>query len=213
MDRDTLKRVFDPFFTTKGPDRGTGLGLAMAFGLMKLHSGFINIDSHKGAGTTVHLLFPATEVAVPGSADAPENTVGVQWPEQASSAARKPIALTVEDNRPLRRAGKRILEAEGYEVLEAGDGVEALEIFGAHRGKIAVVVSDLMMPRMGGAELYRRLMNEYGPVPFVVSSGHVDEAAELHDDLPKGVPYILKPWTAQDLVRAVREATAAGREP
>jgi PAS domain S-box-containing protein len=194
MDDKTLKRAFEMFFSTKGAE-GTGLGLPVAFGLMKQHRGYLLVESRPGDGTTVQLLFPALTSV--GPLEATDEAL----PDHLSSGPR--VALYVEDNERLRRAGRRALEQDGFTVLEAGDGAEALELYAEHAGEVDVVISDLVMPRLGGAQLYRRLTEEYGPVPFIITSGHVDEDLEHRDHLPEEVPYLLKPWGVDELTAAV----------
>jgi CheY-like chemotaxis protein len=97
-----------------------------------------------------------------------------------------------------------VLEAAGFEVLEAENGVEALAVLEEHADRVAVVISDLMMPHMGGGELYRALQERHPQIPFIVSSGHVDQDPAERDHLPADVPYVLKPWTAEDIVEKVR---------
>ncbi|HSM60616.1 MAG TPA: PAS domain-containing protein [Longimicrobiales bacterium] len=201
MDESTLQRAFEMFFTTKGPERASGLGLPAAFGLMKQHDGFMLVESRPGAGTSFQLLFPAAESL--WAAQVPEPAA------RAPAASGRQTVLYVEDNDRLRRAGRRALEEDGFAVLEARDGVDALEQYAAHEGEVDVVISDLLMPRLGGAELYRRLTERYGSVPFIITSGHVDEDPEFRDHLPADVPYLLKPWGVEELTQAV--AAVAGR--
>jgi two-component system cell cycle sensor histidine kinase/response regulator CckA len=111
--------------------------------------------------------------------------------------------LYAEDNAPLRRAGRRVLESGGFVVFEAEDGQRALELFEQHEAEIEFVLSDLVMPEMGGAELYRRLSERRGDLRFILTSGHVDQALDMRDHLPNHVPYILKPWSPDELLETV----------
>lgn len=194
MDSATRARAMEMFFTTKGPEGGSGLGLPVAFGLLKQHDGFMILDSEAGRGTVVQLLFPVLE-------SLPQPVVSAGTALRSRDHGR--IALYVEDNDRLRRAGRRALEGDGFQVIEASDGQDALEKYETHAGRIDIVISDLVMPRLGGADLYRRLVERYGPVPFIITSGHVDDDPEHRDHLPADVPYLLKPWGVDELTEAV----------
>ena len=166
------ERIFEPFFTTKPPGQGTGLGMAMVYGLMKQHGGFIEVQSTLGIGTTVTLYFPpALEQPTPAPllpVPAPPGTETI---------------LLVEDETALRRSASRILERKGYRVLTAADGEEALHMFRMHRDRVALVVSDVVMPRLSGPGLYSALRREGVQVPFLFMSGYTErDGSSRHAD-------------------------------
>jgi PAS domain S-box-containing protein len=194
MDEATRAQVFEPFFTTKPPGRGTGLGLAMVRSLTGQQRGFVDVVSELGRGTEVRLYFPC----VAGAAPSPR-----------PRAARRPITggtetiLLVEDEPALRRSAMRVLRAHGYTVVTAEDGEAALDCYGSRRGEIDLVLSDLVMPRMGGQQLYHALRDAFGPVPFVLASGY---GGGETGPLDPGIPLIQKPWGMTELLTTVRQA-------
>jgi len=195
MDDETRGRVFEPFFTTKPMGEGTGLGMAMVYGLTKQHGGFVHVASEPGRGTRVDLYFPVVEgPARPASAPKQQ-----QKPQEGTETI-----LLVEDEEALRRSGKRVLERFGYAVLLAADGREALEIFRANRDQVDLVISDMVMPRIGGAEFYRALRDEGESVPFLMVSGYTGAEAMERRILDPGVPILPKPWDIADLLKQVR---------
>ena len=195
MDEPTLERVFEPFFTTKPVGEGTGLGMAMVYGLTKQHGGFVHVESALGKGTRVELYFP---LALDHRKLKP-----VQKRESPPKEGTETILL-VEDEEALRRSEKRVLERFGYAILLAADGEEGLEVFRANKGKIDLVISDMVMPRLGGAELYRALRDEGETVPFLMVSGYTGEEAIERKLLDPGVPILPKPWDISDLLKHVR---------
>ena len=203
MNDETLRKIFEPFFTTKPVGEGTGLGMAIVYGLVKAHDGFVHVYSEVGRGTTMRVYFPATaDAAVDASVDAsdPEVVGGTE------------TILVAEDEPSLRVAARRVLRKHGYTVLTASDGVEALEIYRARRGEIDMVVSDVVMPRLGGVELLRELRNERAPVKVLLTSGY---AAPFSDSLPSNppVPVLTKPWTVPSLLRRIREVLDGQVDP
>jgi CheY-like chemotaxis protein len=183
----------------------------MVYGLMKQHQGMVHVYSEPGRGTVVSLYFPQVEGAAP---------VAVARP--AAAARRGPggseTLLVVEDEPAIRRATRRALEGEGYSTLEAGDGEAALEVFRRHGGRIALVLSDLVMPKLGGRQLAEALRARGANVPILFTSGYSSGSAYRQGDLPPGVSFLHKPWTLADLLAAVRalldgasQARGAGR--
>jgi CheY-like chemotaxis protein len=136
----TIDRIFDPFFTTKEMGRGTGLGLASAYGIMKAHGGYIDVDSKRGRGTTFSIYLPVSEKEVQKIA---------KTPKQAAKGAR--TVLLVDDEEVVLDVGKELLEATGYTVLTAKDGREAVRVYKKSRDSIDIVVLDMVMPNMGGS--------------------------------------------------------------
>jgi PAS domain S-box-containing protein len=196
MDEITRERIFDPFFTTKRVGQGTGLGMAMVYGLVKQQGGFIDVESTLGGGTVVHLYFPPT--AAPRES-ATEASV-VELPVGSETI------LLVEDEAALRRSGTRALESYGYRVLEARDGEEALEIVERGAPPIDLVVSDVIMPRLGGKELYEQLRAKGNLVPFLFTSGYQQQVAHDEGVLDPAIPFLPKPWELRDLLAHVRQA-------
>jgi PAS domain S-box-containing protein len=196
MDEETRSKIFEPFFTTKAPGVGTGLGMAMVYGLTKQHGGFVTVLTALREGTTVELYFPVVgEAAQP--LDSVDSLDGVRGGSET--------ILLVEDEDTLRRSGKRVLEKYGYTVLVAADGQEGLELFRAHKNEIDLVVSDLVMPRVGGAQLHRALREEGDSVRFLLASGYIGRESGGHEVLDPSIPILHKPWALPDLLTKIRE--------
>ncbi len=201
MDDEVLAHLFEPFFTTKAPGEGTGLGMAMIYGLVQQHEGTIHVRSTLGVGTTVTIGLPLAEVTVPNST--PRSSLLIR------EGATETILL-VEDEEMVRRAGRRILEKHGYRVLQASDGAEALTMLRERGQEIALVVSDVVMPRMGGRELYASLRDEGFTMPFLFTSGYTDRMSSDTVALDPSVPVLPKPWTWTELTASVRSALDEG---
>jgi CheY-like chemotaxis protein len=195
----TLQRVFEPFFTTKPAGKGTGLGMAMVYGLMKQHGGFVGVASQVGEGTTVQLCFPVARAAR-------TTPVATAQPREAVDYRGTETVLVVDDEEALRRTAQRILEKHGYRVLVAGDGEAALRILRERGRSVDLVFTDLMMPRLGGAGLVREATRTIGPVRFLVASGYAATDSPDRDQVPPNVPFIRKPWTLVELLEGVRAA-------
>jgi PAS domain S-box-containing protein len=195
MDEDTKERIFDPFFTTKPPGLGTGLGMAMIYGLVKQQDGFIEIESSEGHGTSVDLYFPLAETAAEEAVEA----------VTAVGSGGSETILLVEDEAAIRRAAKRLLEKKGYTVLLAGDGVEALDVFDRHDSNIDLVITDVVMPRLGGRQLYESLRQRAPGTRFLFTSGYTARDMRDTDSLDPGWPFLQKPWNVDDLLQHVRE--------
>lgn len=201
MTGETLSRIFEPFFTTKGPEAGTGLGMAMVYGLMKQHRGLVHVYSEPGKGTRVELFFPsATGVGHPADAKA---ALHVQRSRPDANGQGEAI-LVIEDEPALRRGMKRVLRAAGYGVLLAADGREGLEVYRRNRDQVALVISDLVMPKLGGREVLAGLREEGATCPFLLVTGYGAESVE--ELRSEGVPMITKPWTRDDLLQVIHEA-------
>ena len=198
MDRDTRTHMFEPFFTTKPAGKGTGLGLATVYGLVKQHGGGIDVESEPGKGTRFRIFLPTT--------DEPGARARSLVRERAVRGGRETILL-VEDDDQLRRSAKRILEDAGYQVVTAADGLEALEAL-RHTDGIALVFSDLVMPRLGGRALYDAARREGRDVPFLFASGYSDPDRATSPD--PSTPLLRKPWTGTDLLEKVRDILDRG---
>ncbi len=200
MDEDTLARVFDPFFTTKFT--GRGLGLATVLGIVRGHSGAIRIESMPARGTVVTALFPATDDPV--SMDEPDSQAGVRAPCSGT-------VLVVDDEETVLQFAADALVSQGFDVLTARDGREAVEVY-EHRGaEIAVVLLDLTMPQLGGQAALAELRAIDADVRVVLSSGYDEEdvAQRLEGEQPTG--FLQKPYRAQELVDRIRHAIARRR--
>ncbi|HEV8125906.1 MAG TPA: ATP-binding protein [Gemmatimonadales bacterium] len=194
MDERTQSRMFEPFFTTKDTSEGAGLGMAMVYGLVKQHEGFITTDSSPGRGTTVTIYLPPAPAFV-DTAPEPKAKPECARPEGGE------MILLVEDEVALQRAAQRILERLGYRVIVALNGEAALEVLGQRGGEVDLVISDLSMPRLGGPELYKEARSRGYNMRFLFSSGYVPSA---HAALPD-VPFLPKPWTYTELANKVKE--------
>jgi signal transduction histidine kinase/ActR/RegA family two-component response regulator len=199
MPPEVVERIFEPFFTTKGPGEGSGLGMAMVYGLIKQHGGFVDVESTLGVGTTVTLYFPAATTALPVR------------PVVPSDAPRPVLApggtiLVVEDEPALRSAAQRLLRRLGYRVMVAADGEEGLQLARDHQGTITLVLSDVIMPKLGGSGMYAALRREGINLPFLFTSGYTGREMPDGIPLPQNVPFLPKPWDAHELAAAVARA-------
>lgn len=206
MDAETQARVFEPFFTTKAKGPATGLGLSTAYGIVKQSNGFILLESEPGAGTTVQVLLPRVEggaASAAGSSDT-EPQPGTTGPAPTPRVAG--TILVAEDEDAVRLLIRRVLERQGYTVLLARDGEEALRI--AHESDTPpdVLLSDIVMPRLGGPELARRLRRDLPALRVILMSGYTDDAYVLHGAIADDVAFLGKPFVPDELTRAVREA-------
>lgn len=187
-----LPRIFDPFFTTKEPDKGTGLGLAQVYGIVKQHDGSIAVESMPGQGTTFTIYLPTFAT--------PIQTDGTSLSIDQSLMGTETILL-VEDNHIMRKSVADTLAELGYHVLEADNGVTAVNVLARKREGIDLVLSDVVMPQMGGVAFYQHIKQEYPSLPLLLLTGYPlgQEAPEL-----VGLPWIAKPFTVQALVIKVR---------
>ena len=189
-------RIFEPFFTTKAPGEGTGLGLATCYGIVQQCGGHIEVESRLGRGTTFRVLLPRTRAQLVASAPARDLDPAPRGEE---------TLLLVEDEPEVRAVARAMLEPLGYRLLEASSGVEALDVAAAHAGRIDLLLSDLVMPRMGGAELARRLLILRPQMRVLFMSGYAGDDAALHDRALAGAELVAKPFTARTLAKRVRE--------
>ncbi len=194
MDRPTLERVFDPFYTTKSPGEGTGLGLYIAYGIVKAHGGSIDVRSRPGAGTTFTIELPACPPPA-----APAEAAEMSAPSRGKGGT----VLVVDDEPGILTLLEDILRAEGYRVLTARDGEAALEVLSREREGPDLVITDLGMPGMGGRDLVRRLRDRAPGLPILVSSGYV-ESRSFRELSGLGVQTILrKPFRLEEVLDAV----------
>lgn len=199
MEKEILKRIFEPFFTTKEVGKGTGLGLATVYGIVNQSGGSIVVNSKPGEGTEFRIYLPATaEDAVAETDDAVEET-----------PQGKGTILLVEDEELVRNLAAEILRSLGYEVLTAGNGVEALRVSGDFTGNIDLMVTDVVMPQMGGRELAERLGPLRPMTPVLYMSGYTDDAIMRHGILDDHVSFIQKPFSPDAFGLKIREVLGA----
>ncbi|MBB4064612.1 cell cycle histidine kinase CckA [Gellertiella hungarica] len=210
---DIMDKIFEPFFTTKEVGKGTGLGLAMVYGIVKQSGGHIQAESEVGKGTTFRIFLPRFVPEV-----APEPAPARTGSEQASgpsapAAQAEPVDLTgksavvllVEDEEAVRRGGKRMLETRGYTVHEAGSGIEALDIMDELDGKVDIVVSDVVMPEMDGPTLLTELRKKYPDLKFIFVSGYAEDAFARNLPADAKFGFLPKPFSLKQLAEAVYE--------
>ncbi|MFQ5788959.1 MAG: response regulator [Acidobacteriota bacterium] len=201
MDKETLARVFEPFFTTKEKDKGTGLGLSTVYGIVKQSSGHISVYSKPGRGTRFEIYLPRVEEEIIESAE-------FERPTAAQSQGSETILL-VEDEKAVRELGRRILERNGYRMLEASNGIEALEVCKEHAGPIHLVLTDLVMPEMGGRELVEHLAVLRPETKVLYLSGYTGDTVLQQNMLTPGAAFLQKPFTVKTLSSKVREVLDA----
>ena len=203
MDAETQAHLFEPFFTTKEPGKGTGLGLATILGIIRGAGGRIDVDSTLGRGTTFTIRLPGATAPVDehGPIIAPAESAAQRG---ASTGGAKPTILVVEDEEAIRRVMRRVLEASGYDVIEAEDGESALAAITRHGGALALMITDMMLPGMTGGELVAQLRQIQPTVPVVLTSGYSADFALERVGIGEGVVFLGKPFALDELVRTVR---------
>ena len=194
MTPDVRERLFEPFFTTKDTGKGTGLGMAVVYGIVRQLGGYITVDSEVGRGTTFTMYFPA--------ADAEEAREGATVAPGAPSGAARTRVLLVEDEEAVRILTRRILERAGYDVTAAANAEEALGFFEAASEPIGLVLTDVVMPGMSGPQMLTRMQRAH-PVPALLMSGYPDQGEAI--GASSSFRIIAKPFTADVLMTAVRE--------
>jgi two-component system cell cycle sensor histidine kinase/response regulator CckA len=214
-----IGKIFDPFFSTKEVGKGTGLGLSTVYGIVKQTGGFVYPESMVGKGTTFRIFLPRhTPGAAEAADDAAELDAGAVPSGGKAPAAKPPAAaadltgqgtiLLVEDEEGLRALNARGLASRGYSVLQAGNGIEAIEVLEANGGNVDLVVSDVVMPEMDGPALLKELRKRNPALKIIFVSGYAEEAFEK--SLPEGeqFSFLAKPFTLKQLVAAVKETMA-----
>jgi CheY-like chemotaxis protein len=196
MDRDTLAHAFEPFFTTKGVGHGTGLGLSTAYGIVKQSDGYVWAYSEPGRGSTFKVYLPVT------GADAASSAPPAPAPWRAG---RGESVLLVEDDEGVRRMIRRALEEGGYRVLEAANGLAALELVTSTSGRIGLVLTDVVMPGMSGRDLADRVAELRPGTPVLFTSGYTDGEIVRRGLLHPEAAFIQKPFGPDAIVRIVRE--------
>lgn len=195
MTPEVKARIFEPFFTTKGLGKGTGLGLAMVFGIVRQSGGTIHVYSEVGRGSTFKIYFPAEKTGL----------VEKPGPSPVGQLTGNETILVVEDEEAVRQLVVTSLQGQGYHVLTARDGLDALKIAADYRGTIALLLTDVIMPNMSGPQLADRLLSRCAEVKVLFMSGYTGDAVGRHGLLPGEAPFILKPFTPSGLAKKVRE--------
>jgi len=194
MDAETLARVFEPFFTTKPVGVGTGLGMSMAYGLVKQHRGYLHIYSEVGQGTTAKVYFPALR---------DQGMSEVETPDEGLPGGTEAILL-VEDDQTMRVAAQQLLSKVGYRVLTAVDGEQGLDAFRAHRADLQLVITDVVMPKLSGFDMYEVIRGESRGLSVLFMSGFPAPNFRKTVGQDPAVAFVTKPWTASELLAQVR---------
>jgi PAS domain S-box-containing protein len=201
IEADILPHIFEPFFTTKVPGKGTGLGLAIVYGVVKQSEGNIWVYSDSGRGTTFKIYFPRVDAPAKKAGDLPLRNI---------KATGSETVLLVEDDESLREVTRKVLETNGYSVIEAVNSVRAIEIAEKHKGKIDILLTDLVMPGMSGIQLSRILIARDPALRVLYTSGYAGEL--VPEPLSEDSPFLEKPFSQNALLRQVR-TVLDGKEP
>ena len=196
MEKETMAKIFEPFFTTKEVGKGTGLGLAMAYGIIKQHKGYINVYSEPERGTTFRIYLPAIEST--------EEVIVKIASEPLPSHGNETI-LVAEDDRALRELFSMVLQEYGYKVILAENGEEAIRKFMDNKDKIQLVMLDMIMPKISGKEAYDEIIKLRPGIKALFSSGYTADRIDTDSILKEGFDFIMKPVSPKDLLRKVRD--------
>ena len=199
MDAETVTHLFEPFFTTKAPGKGTGLGLATAYGIVKQSGGAISVYSEPGRGTTVKIYLPSTEAK---AAEAAEQ-------EPAAAQRGSETILVLEDEARVRKLVCEVLAGHGYHVLEAVRGEEAMRMASEYKGCIHLLLTDVVMPEMSGPQALEQIRARHPNMKVLFMSGYTDEAMMHHGILDSGAPFLQKPFLPDALAQKVRDVLAS----
>ena len=203
MDAETQAHIFEPFFTTKEPGKGTGLGLATVYGVVKQSGGFIWVYSEVGKGTCFKIYLPRV--------DQPEDNGSVPLAFAEAPRGTETILLA-EDEQDVREVAREFLESGGYTVIEARDGAEALHLATEHKATIELLVTDMVMPGMTGQELARRLQHQHSGLGVIYMSGYSEQTAIETVQMDAEMRLLTKPFSRSSILRAVREALSVSRQ-
>src|SRR6266699_812365 len=201
MDAQTVARVFEPFFTTKPVGVGTGLGMSMAYGLVKQHRGYLHLYSEVGQGTTAKVYLPA--VRDRGMAE-------LEAAAEAALPGGTETILLVEDDPTMRAAAQQLLSKVGYRVVTAVDGQQGLDAYRAHRATLHLVITDVVMPKLSGFELYEVIRGESRGLSVLFMSGFPAPNFRKTVGQDPAVAFVTKPWTASELLAQIRRLLEAG---
>jgi CheY-like chemotaxis protein len=195
MSKETAEKVFEPFFTTKETGKGTGLGLAVVYGIVKQHNGYINVYSEPGEGTTFNIYLPAVES---------KEEVNIKVMDSLPSNATETI-LVAEDNEKLRKLSETILSQQGYKVILAPDGQEAIEKFIENKERIHLILLDMIMPKKSGKEVYDEILIIKPDMKVIFVSGYTADRIDKESLRGDNVDFIFKPVQPKHLLRKIRE--------
>ncbi len=198
MDEPTVSRIFEPFFTTKEAGKGTGLGLATVYGIVKQSGGHILVYTEQGQGTTFKIYLPSAEHKI-GIGSKPEV-------DTVSPRRQETTILLVEDDEIMRSLTRKLLEEHGYAVIEAEDGKSALECVNSHLDPIDLLLTDVVMRRLSGPELAERLNAFHPTLKVVYMSGYTGELMTDHEVLEPGATLLEKPFSRTALLNAIHRA-------
>jgi CheY-like chemotaxis protein len=200
MDEETRERIFEPFFTTKQMGRGTGLGLASVYGAVKGHGGYIDVQSEIGKGTTFHIYLPVKRSGKGADPVEPQ-----RLDPEPSKAPSRGVILLVDDEEAVLKVATEILRKLGFHVLAAKDGEEALRLYRENRREIVLVILDIVMPGMGGSEVFQQLRETAPEVKILLCSGYSiqGEADRLVEMGASG--FIQKPFSLQSLEQSIND--------
>ncbi|MBI3192871.1 MAG: PAS domain S-box protein [Ignavibacteriae bacterium] len=204
MDETIRSRIFEPFFTTKGPGRGTGLGLTVIYGIVENHHGFIDVESEVGKGTTFHIMFPVPERFI-------ERVESQQEISEEFSGGTETLLL-VEDEEGIRELTRDFLVVKGYSVLMAADGEEAIDIYLRQQNEIAVVISDIGLPKFNGIELFKKLKVINPTVKVIFASGYIDPHTRSEMREAGAKYFVQKPYLPHEVLTKIREAIDSERD-
>ncbi|MDP2209824.1 MAG: PAS domain S-box protein [Bacteroidota bacterium] len=196
MSEATMQKIFEPFFTTKEKDKGTGLGLAVVYGSVKSHNGYIDVESTVGEGTTFYVYIPALSNG--------EKVTPVIQDEKTNIAGGNETILVVEDEEMILDIVTNILESKGYKVMTARDGYEALQVYIEKKNEIALVISDLGLPKLNGADLLKKLKEINPLIKVIIASGHIETDAQSEMQKYGNVNFMQKPYTVWKVLNQVR---------
>jgi len=199
MDEKTKERIFEPFFTTKEMGKGTGLGLSMAYGIIKQHDGYINVYSEPGVGTTFKIYLPVVE------GERQERTLQ----EITTVTGGTEVVLLAEDDAYVRKLAKEVLEEAGYTVVDAVDGEEAISIFNMNRGRISLLILDVLMPKKSGKEAYEAIREIRPDIRVLFTSGYTQDLVLKKGIVEEAWHLVMKPISPTELLRKVREVLDA----
>lgn len=197
MDKEILDKLFEPFFTTKEAGKGTGLGLATIYGIIKQNNGFINVYSELGHGTTFRIYLPRYF--------GKDEQVYIQESQESVMRSQETV-LVVEDELAILSLSKRMLERQGYQVLTANTPVEAIRLVEDYPGDIDLLMTDVVMPEMNGRDLAKRILSFYPSIKCLFTSGYTANVIAHHGVLDEGVHFLQKPFSLKDLTVKVRAA-------
>ena len=194
MDRETQSRIFEPFFTTKEKGKGTGLGLSTVYGIVKQSGGYVMVQSELGHGTSFQIYLPLVDgAAEKHSVATPEVVGGTE------------TILLVEDEESVRQLVRDTLASKGYRVLEAENGEAGIAAVAHHKDKIDLIITDVVMPGMGGREMVQQLVRAHPGTKVLFLSGYTEDAILSDGSIEQGTAFLQKPFTLQNLSRKVRE--------